>query len=151
MRIGWLFLAAALCASAQDDKKDAVSLVNKLFEGMAARDADVIASTMTPDAKLVAAQDGQISSAITRDEFAQRIGANQGRVVERIWNPTVLVRGRIAIVWADYDVYVAGKFGHCGIDAFTLLKTDAGWKISGIQYTSETQGCKPNPLGPPPQ
>jgi len=71
-------------------------------------------------------------------------------VVERMWNPTVLVRGRIAMVWADYDVYVGGKFGHCGIDAFTLLKTDAGWKISGIQYTSETQGCKPNPLGPPP-
>jgi Putative lumazine-binding len=151
MRIAWLLLAVALCASAQDDKKDVVSVVNKLFEGMAAGDADVISSTMTPDAKLVAAQDGQISSAITRDQFAQRIGANKSRVVERIWNPTVLVRGRIAVVWADYDVYVAGKFGHCGIDAFTLLKTDAGWRISGTQYTSETQGCKPNPSGPPPQ
>jgi hypothetical protein len=118
---------------------------------MAARNADVISSTMTPDAKLVAAQDSQISSATTRDQFAQRIGANKSRVVERIWNATVLVRGRIAIVWADYDVYVAGKFGHCGIDALTLLKTDAAWKISGIQYTSETQGCKPNPLGRPPQ
>jgi hypothetical protein len=151
MRIAWLMLVVALCASAQDDKKEVVSVVNKLFEGMAARDAGVISSTMTPDAKLVAAQDGQISSAITRDQFAERIGANKSRVVERIWNPTVLVRGRIAVVWADYDVYVADKFGHCGIDAFTLLKTDAGWRISGIQYTSETQGCKPNPSGPPPQ
>jgi ketosteroid isomerase-like protein len=151
MRIAWLVLVVALGASAQDDKEEVVSVVNKLFEGMAARDADVISSTMTPDAKLVAAQDGQISSAITRDQFAQRIGGNKSHVVERIWNPTVLARGRIAVVWADYDVYVDGKFGHCGIDAFTLLKTDAAWRISGIQYTSETQGCKPNPSGPPPQ
>jgi ketosteroid isomerase-like protein len=150
MRIAWLLLAAALCASAQDDKKEVVSVVTKLFEGMAAGDADAISSTMTPDAKLVAAQDDKVSPATTRDQFARRIGANKNRVVERMWNPTVLVRGRIAMVWADYDVYVGGKFGHCGIDAFTLLKTDAGWKISGIQYTSETQGCKPNPLGPPP-
>ena len=151
MRIAWLLLAAALCASAQDDKKEAVAVVDKLFAGMAARDAGLMSSTMTPDAKLVGAQDGQISSAITGDEFAQRIVANKSSVVERMWNPTVLVRGRIAIVWADYDVYVGGKFGHCGIDSFMLLKTDAGWKISGIQYTSETQGCKPNPSGPPPQ
>jgi Putative lumazine-binding len=151
MRIAWLLIVVALCASAQDDKKEVVSVVNKLFEGMAARDSGVISSTMTPDAKLVAAQDSQTFSTTTGEQFAQRIGANQSRVVERMWNPTVLVRGRIAMVWADYDVYVAGKFGHCGIDAFTLLKTDAGWKISGVQYTSETQGCTPNPLGPPPQ
>lgn len=118
---------------------------------MAGRDAGVISSTMTPDAKLVATEDGQISQAITGEQFAQRIGSNKSHVVERMWNPTVLVRGRIAILWADYDVYVSGKFGHCGVDAFTLLKTGAGWKISGIQYTSETQGCKPNPSGPPPE
>ena len=93
MRIAWLMLVVALCAPAQDDKKEVVSVVNKLFEGMAARDADAISSPMTPDAKLVAAQDGQISSAITRDQFAERIGANKSRVVERIWNPTVLLSG----------------------------------------------------------
>jgi hypothetical protein len=151
MRIAWLLLTSALCATAQEDQKEVISVVNRLFEGMAGRDAGVISSTMTPDAKLVATEDGQISQATTGERFAQRIGGSKSHVVERIWNPTVLVRGRIAILWADYDVYVAGKFGHCGVDAFTLLKTDAGWKISGIQYTSETQGCKPNPSGPPPE
>lgn len=149
MRFAALLLLCAVCAPAQDDNHQVVSVVNKLFEAMSASDADGISSTMTPDAKLVAAQNDKFV-ATTRDQFAQRIGANKNRVVERIWNPTVLVRGRIAMVWAEYDVYVSDKFGHCGIDAFTLLKTDAGWKISGIQYTAETQGCKPNPLGPPP-
>ena len=149
MRIAWLLLVAALCASAQDDKKDVTAVVDKLFAGMAAGKADVITSTMTADAKLVSAQDGQISALITGEQFAQRISAAKGRVLERMWDPTVLVPGLIAMVWAEYDVYVGPKFLHCGIDEFMLLKTDAGWKISGVQSTAETQGCKPNPLGPP--
>ncbi|HML16161.1 MAG TPA: nuclear transport factor 2 family protein [Bryobacteraceae bacterium] len=148
MRFAALFLFCALCASAQDDQKQVVSVVNKLFDGMAANDARTIASTMTPDARIVAAQDDRISSR-TGEEFAQRFATNKNQGLERIWDPTVLIRGRIAIVWAEYDYHLAGKFNHCGIDAFTLLKTDAGWRISGIQYTTETQGCKPSPLGPP--
>jgi hypothetical protein len=31
-----MVLVVALCASAQDDKKEVVSVVNRLFEGMAA-------------------------------------------------------------------------------------------------------------------
>jgi hypothetical protein len=149
MRFALLLLASALFLRAQDDKKEVLSVIDKLFNGMSTADATAIASTMTPDAKLVADNDNKLAAPRTRDDFAQRIGSNNNHLLERIWNPTVLIRGRIAMVWAEYDLHVAGKFNHCGIDAFTLLKTDEGWKISGIQYTSETQNCKPSPLGPP--
>lgn len=149
MRIATFLFACALLPAADSGEKDqVVAVVNKLFAGMAARDGDAIASTMTPDAKLVSVADGRGPAAITRDDFVQRIASGKNEVVERIWEPTVLVRNRIAMVWAEYDVHVGGKFNHCGIDAFMLLKTDTGWKISDIQYTSETQGCKPSPLGP---
>jgi hypothetical protein len=47
MRTAWMVLVVALCASAQDDKKEVVSVVNKLFEGMAAGDSGAISPTMT--------------------------------------------------------------------------------------------------------
>ncbi len=56
--------------------------------------------------------------------------------------------GGIAVVWAEYDFHLNGKFNHCGVDQVNLLKTGAGWKIMGIAYTSETSGCAPSPLGP---
>lgn len=153
MRIAcWLLICSLIAAAAdQEDKAQVVSVVNQLFKGMYTKDAEAIKSTMTADAKLISAQNEKVGAAITRDDFAQRISANKNDVLERIWEPTVLVRGRIATVWAEYDVHVGGKFGHCGIDAFMLVKTDAGWKISDITYTSETQNCKPSPLGPVPE
>jgi ketosteroid isomerase-like protein len=151
MRLIAVLFASTMIAAAADaasDKDDVVGVVNKLFAGMASRDGDAIASTMTPDARLIADNNGKLGAPLRRDEFAQRLASGKNQVIERIWNPTVLVRGNIAMVWAEYDVHVGGKFNHCGIDAFMLLKTDAGWKISDITYTSETQDCKPSPLGP---
>ena len=46
------------------------------------------------------------------------------------------------------DFWVDGKFSHCGIDIFDLVKTAEGWKISGLTYTVERTGCAPSPLGP---
>lgn len=151
MRLLSLLLGCALmaCAADQNDKDEVVAVVNKLFAGMSGKNADEIAATMTADAKLIAAQAGKVSAPVGPADFARRIASNPGRIVERIFNPTVLVRGRIAVVWADYDVYVDSKFGHCGIDSFMLLKTEAGWKISEIEYTSETQNCSPHGVPDP--
>jgi len=51
-------------------------------------------------------------------------------------------------VWTPYDFWVDGKFSHCGIDIFDLVKTAEGWKISGATYTVERTGCAASPLGP---
>lgn len=141
-------LGSTLMAADAGEKKEVVAAVDRLFHGMATRSAEEIGASFTADAKIVADQGGKLSPVITGEDFIKRISGGQNEVVERMWNPTVLVRGRIATVWADYDVYVNGKFGHCGIDAFMLVKTEEGWKISDVTYTSETQNCKPNPLGP---
>ena len=150
MRIASLLLAFALACSAaeQDEKQQVIAAVNQLFSAMASANGAAIAATMTPDAKLIAAQGGKVSPARTRDDFVQRIAGIKGAALERIWKPTVLVRGKIAMLWAEYDFHLDGKFNHCGVDAFMLVKMDDGWKISQIEYTSETQGCKPSPLGP---
>jgi hypothetical protein len=69
-------------------------------------------------------------------------------MLERMWDARVLIHGRIAVLWTPYDFHRDGKFSHCGVDAFSLVKTDDGWKIAGFIYTVEPEGCRPSPLGP---
>jgi len=67
---------------------------------------------------------------------------------ERIWDPVIKIHKTIAMVWAPYDIHVNGKFTHCGIDAFSLIKLEEGWKIAGTVFTMEPHGCVESPLGP---
>jgi len=85
-----------------------------------------------------------------QSEFGANLGTAKQEYLERIWNPKILIRGGIANVWAEYDFHLDGKFHHCGVDSFRLVKTSGGWKIAGIIYTTETAGCTNSPLGPPP-
>jgi hypothetical protein len=44
-------------------------------------------------------------------------------------------------VWTEYDFHLGTNFSHCGIDAFQLLKTSAGWKIVALSDTAQREGC----------
>jgi hypothetical protein len=91
----------------------------------------------------------QTVRSVAFDEFVRSAAASQARLLERMWDADVRVFGRIATVAAPYDFHRDGVFSHCGTDVFDLVKTPEGWKISGILYTVERQGCRPSPLGPP--
>jgi ketosteroid isomerase-like protein len=151
MRVLILLLLAGytLTAAGNEEEKAILAAVQQIFNGMAAHDAAMIKGGMTPDAKLIGARTGRPAATVSRDDFAASIAANKSQLLERIWNPQVLVRGNIAMVWAEYDFHANGNFNHCGVDSFLMLKTDEGWKATAISYTSETEGCKPSPLGPP--
>lgn len=60
---------------------------------------------------------------------------------EAYWNPTVLVRGSIAIVWTPYEFWIDGKTSHCGIDAFDMVKVDGHWRIANSMWTVEREAC----------
>ena len=71
-------------------------------------------------------------------------------LVERGWDPTVMVSGTIAIVWYPYDIYVDGQWSHCGIDIFNMIRTNDGWRIAVLQYNAQQPPeCEPHPDGPP--
>ncbi len=144
-----LLPVAQLCAAESSDEKDVVAAVQKLFDAMSAHDSDAARSVILPEGRLSSANsEGKISSR-TLEEFAARLGAIKGQMLERIWNPKILIRGRIAHLWAEYDFHRDGKFHHCGVDSISLVKSADGWKITAIEDTSETTGCSPSPLGPP--
>ena len=143
--------AGTQTAQTEDDKTAVLATVQKFFDTMAARDVEGARSVFVPEARTFSAreQNGQLTPrAASVDDYLANLAKGKLVFHERMWDPEVRIRGPIATVWTPYDFWVDGKFSHCGIDAFTLVKTSEGWKISSGAWTIERTGCTPSPLGP---
>ena len=147
-----ILVTPAYAAAQEDAEAGAVAAVQALFDAMAARDGAAIRDLLTPGATFVATAEtagGVQVRESTGEDFASSIGQPGPALLERMWDPHVMIQGPIAVVWTPYDFHVDGEFSHCGIDAVSLVHTGEGWKISSIAYTREREGCEPSPLGPP--
>lgn len=144
-------LAAGLVLSGRQtsDAGGPLAVVQRLFDDMSKHNAEDAGTLFTPEAMLFSADANGVEMATPHEKFVARMGASKDAWLERIWNPKVLEHGNIAVVWAEYDFHRDGKFSHCGVDSFHMLKTVIGWKIAALSDTRETTGCAPSPLGPP--
>lgn len=145
--LAFVFLAGLLFAA--PDEQTPIATVQRLFDAMAAHDANAARTLFIPEAMLFSVRPDGTTVATPHEKFAGRIGAAKDTWLERIWEPTQLEHGAVAIVWAKFDFHLNGKFNHCGIDSFSLLKTASGWKIAAVSDTHETTACPANPAGPP--
>ena len=154
-----LWCAVALCgvagsAAAQSDageREAVVAVVQRFFDSMATHDVALATSVLVSDGHFFAVRQEKgettVRSTSVKDYLARPAGKE--RLLERMWNPEVKLHGPIATLWTPYDFHRDGKFSHCGIDAFDLLKTKAGWQIASVVYTVERENCPKSPLGPP--
>ena len=147
-----IFLFFPQPTAAQSDRDEILAVVQRFF--------DTIASGDTAAGREIILLDGQYFRLLERDDsldvrrtthrqFLENLSGDRQELLERMWDPTVLQQGPMAVVWTPYDFYIDGEFSHCGVDAFNLIQTSEGWKIAGIMYTVEPTGCEPSPLGPP--
>jgi hypothetical protein len=133
----WLPLAAQT-----SEEKDVLAAVQKTFDGMASNDAAKILASMTADARLYGVRATGAAYAMPAEQWAARIGSLKSALVERFTKaPVVTIHGTIANVWGEYEFLRDGKFGHCGVDSFNLLKTADGWKVATVLDTEESTGC----------
>lgn len=136
-------------ALAAKDDETPTEVVQQLLKSLSRHDGQAARALFAPDAMLFSSRSDGATVGVPSDKWVERLGASKDVWLERIWNTKVLTHGSIAVVWADYDFHLNGKFSHCGIDCFNLLKTTQGWKIVAIADTRETSSCTPSPLGPP--
>ena len=140
---------------ATSDSAAVVSVVQRLFDAMSKRDTVAARALLLPGSQFISVRPaaGNAPAATPRRQadttFLRSLAAGRERLLERFWSPVVKVHGPLAEVWTPYDFHTDGKFSHCGIDAFTLLRTPSGWQIASIVYTVESTGCAASPLGPP--
>jgi hypothetical protein len=91
-----------------------------------------------------------------REELEMRISNNEKFIanlepdgheyIER-WTeePTVLIRGPIAVIWGEYEFWIDGVFSHCGVDSVDLVKVDGEWKVANFMWTVEKENCPTAP------
>jgi hypothetical protein len=149
-----LAVATASSARAEEEARAQVlATVQGFFDAMARKDAEAGVKLFVPEARFFSVRieaGAPIVGTFTIEEGLRRWAESSEALLERIWSAEVRIHGRIATVWTPYDFHRDGKFSHCGIDAFDLVRTAEGWRLAGGVYTMETEGCAPSPLGPPP-
>ena len=142
--------APARAQSARAEQEAVLKTVQRFFDTMTARDVEGARQVLQEQGRFHAMRmrDGKPDvRAFSNEEYFADLQASKQKMQERIWNPDVRISGLIATVWAPYDFWIDGKFSHCGVDQFDLIKTEDGWKIAGGVYTLESS-CPPSPLGP---
>lgn len=150
-------LTLAGCApsglAGQDPSAPVLAAVDELFAAMAGGDAERAAAVLLPEGQWVSVRPGEdgtdVVAVMPHREVLVRLGEARERWLERYWEPEVRVHGPVAVVWTRYDFHRGDEFSHCGMEAFTLVRTPDGWRITGATYTVEPTGCPPSPLGPP--
>lgn len=129
----------------ENEKKAILEKVELFFQSLEKQDTALYRSLFMPEAQ-------GWSVRVRNDSIIHRNWLNADRV-KRLINPAAIVEEKIlsyeikvhqqiAMAWVPYTLSVSGKFSHCGIDLFTFIKTDQGWKINSCSFTVEPNGCE---------
>lgn len=135
---------AQTATSAPDERAAVIAVVQRLWDGMKARDTAMVRSVFDSTAMLsrVVTRNGESRVQITPvSGFIEALGRANEPWNERMYAPEVRIDGPLATVWTEYDFHLGDQFSHCGVDAFQMLKTSAGWKIVALSDTARREGC----------
>jgi hypothetical protein len=140
-----IFISTITKAQSAEDSVKAI--VNQLFSAMKNIDATKLKEAFADGAVLQTISRKQDGSFFVQDEkindFAENIGkAKKDSLDEQIVFETIKIDGPLASVWAPYKFYYAGKFSHCGVDSFQLVRINGRWKIQFLIDTRRKQGCE---------
>jgi hypothetical protein len=140
-------LACNVHAKSQTSEDSVKAVVNNLFTAMKKADAALLLSCFADSAILqtiVKTKDGSI--AVKNESvknFAGAVGtAMAGALDERITYDMIKIDGALASVWTPYSFYYNGKFSHCGVNSFQLIKGTEGWKIQFLIDTRRKGPCQ---------
>ena len=151
MKYFLILLTVVLCGNslkAQTAEDSVKAVINTMFTAMKNADAKTLQTCFA---------DSIVFQTIGRDKEGKLSVVNEdpkgfleiirtqepGNADERITFETVKVDGPLAIAWTPYNFYFKGKFSHCGVNSFQLVRFNNGWKIQYIIDTRRRAGCKP--------
>ncbi len=148
-----VLLFVSLPALAQDtaDRAAAVAVADSALAAISSGDMTALTDLMLPEAVSfpTSTRDGVVRYRVrTRAEL--RSSPPRAAITERGFRPEVRVNGPLAMVWYPYDLYIDGKWSHCGVDVFTLVKNEGTWRIATMAWSAEQPpACEKHPDGPP--
>ena len=145
----WLmFLISSLTISAQQkdesDREAVKKIILQFIESINKQDTVMYKSLILTEGQIWRVRiNGNAMNADLRN-FAENIKSFDSHDVirEKPFDIDIKVHKGIAMAWVPYEFNMNGKMTHCGIDVFTLIETDTGWKIVNASYTVDKGGCE---------
>jgi hypothetical protein len=139
-----LFVLMSSFAFSQNSEEDLIkATVNGLFDGMKTSDSSKINNAFSKNAVLqTITKNGEVKNENISDFAVSISKAVKGSLDERITFSNILIDGNLASVWTPYEFYYQGKFSHCGVNSFQLVKSNNEWKIQYIIDTRRKDNCK---------
>jgi len=145
--------AAAIYRPSSAEETEILAAFQLLFDALESGDEELLRAIVDPSVVMHSSEtrDGVTTfGSATLDGLATRITSSDVPLIERMWDPVVMVNGPLATVWTPYDFYAGDVFSHCGVDAANLLDTEDGWRIVALSWTRlQPPACSLHPEGPP--
>lgn len=145
-----LLLALLISSSsfAQDsDEIDVKKTVIKFFDAFHKQDSIAIKELVSKDLKLQSI--GKSKEGFTQlrnEEFSAFLKSivsipKDQKFEEKLLDFKIRVDGDMANAWTPYEFWFNGKFSHCGVNSFQLVKLEGVWKIIYLIDTRRREGC----------
>lgn len=129
----------------QTEEEQILKVVDQFFSSMEDRDVELAESLLHKEGhsfRMISPSQTEEPTARTFATYLASLGKGEAKWKEEAIDPKVLIDKNLAMVWTRYKFYIDGKFSHCGTDAFTLAKSEQGWKILDLAYTVQKDGCE---------
>ena len=145
-----VFVSISAITFSQDSfsENDAKKLIDTFFEGFHQGDTLIMKHVMIenlPNQTVFTNKEGKAN--VIDGYISEFLKAIANRPADQVWEEKLLdykvqIDGNLAHVWTPYEFWFNGNFSHCGANAFTLAKTEEGWKIVHLIDSRRKEGCK---------
>lgn len=143
-----LLLLLPLAANDQSDEDAVRAHVVQLFDAMRASDADGVRAHFHETSSLYSVSRNPAGDIVVTkadlDRFAESIGGEHPLLDERLGPIEVRLDGDLATAYMPYAFYIDDRFSHCGVNAFHIARTEAGWRTIHITDTRRAGDCDPS-------
>ena len=147
--VGFWLVSGLAFGQEVDDRAEILALMDQVFAAVASGDPDDWRAIQLAEGTTLSfrpdGEGGQAMRIESNEEAIQREPTNDVYLERWIGEPTVMIRGPIAVVWGEYEFFINGERNHCGVDVADVVKLDGEWKIANFMWTVEPEGC-PDPL-----
>ncbi|MBT6033119.1 MAG: hypothetical protein HOH19_11120 [Kordiimonadaceae bacterium] len=138
------FTTITTTASAATAEEEVQALLMDVFDAMRAGDAEKLRTLILSDTALDRiAPDKAVDRGQSEDWIGWVDTLNPGQADEQIFDVEIKVEGPLATAWAPFTIAIDGELKSCGVNHFTLVKHEDGWKVAYLIDTHTPEKCLP--------
>ena len=117
--------------------------VDAFFQAMRDGDAETLREMVHPEAELMRVRaDGRIEKGDFQAWLSWVSEQDPGNADEQVFSLKTQSFGHLATVWAPFTLDYKAERVACGVNTFTLAKTETGWTVISLADVQADSDCK---------